>query len=326
MTTFKPVHTLVTFAWVTATVVLASNNLNPPGSLCLDVRGAGMETAQGVCQSSDSECAGGLQCVDNDFDPLNSGICADRAWYGLNFAVVVDVEMGPTTEPACGAQAFLEWDTQALSFVSLETDPDGELGWSFALWQAVDEVAGTVDLAIVLPIGTTCNDAAGSFDGGTIARLTFVAVDAGETDGVTFRATDPPSGISGRLGFLPVSGCNGDSQPSGTGRLYIDPCPFDDPDDTDGDGVCESDDQCPGEDDVPDFNSDGVPDCLCGNGFRDGGEDCDDGGTEDGDGCAANCLYEGSVPTVSQWGMMVLSLMLLAGVTIRFGRRRPATA
>ncbi|UCE58519.1 MAG: hypothetical protein JSU63_13875 [Phycisphaerales bacterium] len=43
-----------------------------------------------------------------------------------------------------------------------------------------------------------------------------------------------------------------------------DPCPFDNPDDTDGDGVCDSVDMCPGYDDGLDADSDGMPD------------DCDD--------------------------------------------------
>lgn len=40
---------------------------------------------------------------------------------------------------------------------------------------------------------------------------------------------------------------------------FVDPCPNDDPDDTDGDGVCDSDDVCPGGDDNMDADGDGVP-------------------------------------------------------------------
>ena len=39
-----------------------------------------------------------------------------------------------------------------------------------------------------------------------------------------------------------------------------DPCPLDNPDDTDGDGVCESVDACPGFDDNADEDDDGIPD------------------------------------------------------------------
>jgi hypothetical protein len=38
-----------------------------------------------------------------------------------------------------------------------------------------------------------------------------------------------------------------------------DPCPKDDPDDTDGDGVCDSDDICPGGNDTVDTDGDGTP-------------------------------------------------------------------
>jgi len=38
-----------------------------------------------------------------------------------------------------------------------------------------------------------------------------------------------------------------------------DPCPLDDPDDTDGDGVCDSDDICPGGNDNVDTDGDGTP-------------------------------------------------------------------
>jgi len=66
-----------------------------------------------------------------------------------------------------------------------------------------------------------------------------------------------------------------------------DPCPRDNPDDTDGDGICESDDLCPGVDDTV-F----APEC------------------------------EGAIPTTSQWGLIVLTLLLLVGIKmICFGRR-----
>ncbi len=62
--------------------------------------------------------------------------------------------------------------------------------------------------------------------------------------------------------------------------------------DTDGDGVGDADDICPGFDDNVDTDLDGVPDGCdeeCGDGELDAGEDCDDGNTIDGDGCPATC-------------------------------------
>jgi hypothetical protein len=41
---------------------------------------------------------------------------------------------------------------------------------------------------------------------------------------------------------------------------FCDPCPQDNPDDSDGDGVCDTNDICPGGDDAVDGDADGVPD------------------------------------------------------------------
>ncbi|MEE9297203.1 MAG: M20/M25/M40 family metallo-hydrolase [Phycisphaerae bacterium] len=78
------------------------------------------------------------------------------------------------------------------------------------------------------------------------------------------------------------------------------------------------------------------PSCIiefCGDGIRNNGrpplvagEDCDDGGTADGDGCDSDCRFEGSVPTVSQWGMVALATLLLIGLTVKFRRRSTTTA
>ncbi|MCH7729294.1 MAG: IPTL-CTERM sorting domain-containing protein [Planctomycetes bacterium] len=62
---------------------------------------------------------------------------------------------------------------------------------------------------------------------------------------------------------------------------------MDDNADSDGDGVPDCDDQCPGVDDAV-F----APEC------------------------------EGAIPTTSQWGLIVLTLLLLVGIKmICFGRR-----
>lgn len=69
----------------------------------------------------------------------------------------------------------------------------------------------------------------------------------------------------------PVTGNTG--APAGS---PTDPCPLDDPDDSDGDGVCDSDDLCPGTDDQ-----------LCdadGDGFTPTDGDCDDATPEVGPG------------------------------------------
>ena len=44
--------------------------------------------------------------------------------------------------------------------------------------------------------------------------------------------------------------------------MCLDQCPLDFNDDSDGDGSCDSDDICPGEDDFLDTDEDTVVDCL----------------------------------------------------------------
>ncbi len=65
--------------------------------------------------------------------------------------------------------------------------------------------------------------------------------------------------------------------------------------DTDGDTVADCNDVCPGGDDLVDNNGNGTPD------------DCDSAGT---------------IPTVSEWGIVIMALLLLAAGKIYFGTRR----
>ncbi len=69
----------------------------------------------------------------------------------------------------------------------------------------------------------------------------------------------------------------------------VDPCPTDNPDDSDGDGECDSDDTCRGADDAI-F----APECI------------------------------DAIPTVSMWGLLVLTLLLLTRAKMIFVPRRSA--
>lgn len=93
-----------------------------------------------------------------------------------------------------------------------------------------------------------------------------------------------------------------------------------------GDGVVDSGEEC---DDGNTIAGDGCQsDCtlsLCGNGVLDAGEQCDDGNVIDGDGCSSTCEVEvpgSTIPTVSQWGLAVMSLLLGVGGKVYF-RQRP---
>ncbi len=82
------------------------------------------------------------------------------------------------------------------------------------------------------------------------------------------------------------------------------------------------------------------PASFCGNGIVESGETCDDGNPDNSDGCSSTCTVEDGwnctgypsvctpvrVPTVSEWGLIVMTLMLAAGAKVYFNRRRSARA
>ena len=78
-----------------------------------------------------------------------------------------------------------------------------------------------------------------------------------------------------------------------------------------GDGILDPGEQC---DDGDLVGGDGCDaNCMteiCGDGDIDPGEQCDDGGTVGGDGCSATCQTE--VPTLGEWGLILMVLILTA--------------
>ena len=91
--------------------------------------------------------------------------------------------------------------------------------------------------------------------------------------------------------------------------------------DADGDGLRYECDECPndpnkiehgicgcGLDDNADADGDGVPDCI---------DQCP--GVDDAV-FAPGC--QDAIPTVSEWGLVVLTLLLLTGAKVHFGRKR----
>ena len=66
---------------------------------------------------------------------------------------------------------------------------------------------------------------------------------------------------------------------------------------------------------------------VCGDGVLSPGEECDDGGTVDGDCCSSTCSLEPlpactpQIPATARWGWALVALMLgLAGVVALWGR------
>ncbi len=195
-------------------------------ALCLELRDPKDDGSHQPCgiDGSDDQCPADESCID--------GVCLPQACYSPGEEIVVDLELFPTPEDTiCGGQFFLEYDTSCLNLQGLETDPDGELGWSFVFVNQTGD--GTVDLALGIPPALQCCvDAgnplcAGTRNGGTIARLTFTSdgsdADSCKCGGVNFRVHNPPSGASGPKGSVDLGGCNDDADPSGTDSMRIQP-------------------------------------------------------------------------------------------------------
>ncbi len=196
------------------------NNLNQIDSLCLELRNVATTDGLGACQADDAQCPSDSQCIDDNTDPLDGGVCVSQACVGVGEAVTVDIELGPTGDPACGAQVFLAWDVSALSFVNMEVDPDNEFGSPAPIVNIVDAANGTMDLVVSLISSFPCNDATGAFGGGTIARLTLLADGACDASGsVWFREHAPPTSVGSAFGAMNLIGCNGDATPSGSGTI-----------------------------------------------------------------------------------------------------------
>ncbi len=106
-----------------------------------------------------------------------------------------------------------------------------------------------------------------------------------------------------------------------------DPCPYDPLPDSDGDGTCDSTDGCPFDSQktsagqcgcgVPDVDTDAdtVADCVDQCPGEDDRIDANENGTPD-------CLEPTIIPTVSVWGAMILTLLLLIASKVVFCRRR----
>ncbi len=198
-------------------------------ALCLELRNPKEDddTPQCPVDGADSNCPDGTHCID--------GACVSQACYAPGSEVVVDLELFPTPEDTiCGGQFFLNYATECLTLTNLETDPDGELGWSFVMVNQVS--GGDIDLALgIAPAQQCCVDAGnplcgGTRTGGTIARLTFQTTEGAEgdckCDGVNFRVHNPPTGASGPKGAVDLGGCNDEANPSDTDAMRIQPDTF----------------------------------------------------------------------------------------------------
>ena len=60
----------------------------------------------------------------------------------------------------------------------------------------------------------------------------------------------------------------------------------------------------------------------CGNGIVEYGEACDDGNEDETDFCLSTCQLRSSIPTVSEWGLLAMTLLVLSAGTVVLMRRR----
>lgn len=127
--------------------------------------------------------------------------------------IEVQLNMGFSDIPICGAQFFLQYDTSILQLIEIE--PGGGV-FNTVLFEFVDPIAGIIDYAISDDPSGPCEPTNGP---ATIAILRFDSIADCRAFGVAFRDHEPPTVLAGAAG---QSVC-----PAGTDPVtcaLIDPC------------------------------------------------------------------------------------------------------
>ena len=91
-----------------------------------------------------------------------------------------------------------------------------------------------------------------------------------------------------------------------------------------GDNVIDTDEECDGSSDAacPGACNENCVCGFCGDGIAGPGEECDNDGTACPLGsCESDCTCTIEIPTVSQWGLVILTLLLLIAAKSHFGYR-----
>jgi subtilisin-like proprotein convertase family protein len=147
--------------------------------------------------------------------------------------------------------------------------------------------------------GTTCNASAGDCDPAeTCSGTSAVCPPNVFSSGNTCRPSTGPCD--------PAEVCSGNG-PTCPPNMVVTSC-------VGGDGCCPASCNNANDSDCP---------AVCGNGVVETGEECDGASADACPGlCLPDCTCEtGVIPTMSEWGLAVMALLLLIGAKLYFGRR-----
>lgn len=242
---------------------------------------------------------GSWQCDDFEDCPrpsfCNAGICTNLAGLPIGTLIMdvaapgspVVLTSGTVTAPSSEGTYTLEIPKLAANLV--RQDATGDPIWA-------TEAAG---VGPITNLSITVRDAAPCCgEPGVACCLSNGSCEFADPDG----CVNALGGVPGPAGSV----CEGDGDNDGIDGECGDSCP-DDPDkfvpglcgcgvsdaDSDGDTIPDCSDQCPGQDDRVDNNDNGVPDCL----------------------------EQAPIPALSEWGLVILALLLLTTGRQWFGHR-----
>ncbi len=186
----------------------------------------------GVCREEDDtcvqcgdsgDCNASLECEAPARPRCNNGVCecdfgpplcldvvnatlfndGGEACFGQDRIVEIDVHLGFSVVPICGAQVSLEYDSENLEFLEVIEGadiPGDDSGAAFntLLFAFLDEQAGTLDYAIGDSPSGGCSNA--TSEPSVIARLRFRANEGCDSFGTCFRVASPGTRLGGSDG------------------------------------------------------------------------------------------------------------------------------
>jgi len=344
--------------WTAASAGVCTPDALLPGTRC-NFNPAGVVQAGGLQSSNLLVCqpAGGaptgILIPDGDDDPV-LGQCGIDVYLMLQFNIdggSFCITQGPPqiTEQVIGGPALDDEFGQSV-FANEDCDVNGHpLGtWAFGAFAAPTGSDFRRTEFCTVPVGPCCDGAGGCNVLDEAACTAGGGVYLGDNELGSPNTCDSPDGdgddVRDECDGCPLDGTktqpgqcgcgNPDTDTDGDGTADCnDGCPLDpgkiapgicgcgNPDtDSDGDGTADCQDQCPND---PNKVAPGI----CGCGVAETGDSDGDGVSDCVDQCPGvddavffpGCV--GAIPTVSEWGMVVLALLLLAGAKVYFGRR-----